>query len=266
MSNKMLTVIFGLAVIATFVWYTNAAEAGIVYDGLISFWTFDEADVDGRTVKDTVGNNHGTMIGSSEIVEGKFGEGVEFRVSGDLVNCGDDPSLDLGDGDFTLEAWFKTGHAQSSYPSIILKGNPLCDGCPPGYAIYWYTGNFNFVVDASNVVGDADRAGPIADAPYMDDEWHQIVGVRDKDGIYLYLDGVQVAAGPNNERNVNVGADLTIGSGAFFQGVIDEVKIYNRGLSEEEVQQNFNAESREEIAVEPASKLSITWGGVRVKQ
>jgi hypothetical protein len=46
--------------------------------------------------------------------------------------------------------------------------------------------------------------------------------------------------------------------------MIDEVKVYNRALDEDEVQRNFEATSRD-TAVEPASKLSTTWGSIRAK-
>jgi hypothetical protein len=96
----------------------------------------------------------------------------------------------------------------------------------------------------------------------MDEEWHHIVGTRDKDKTYLYLDGVLVNSGVNNDRNVNTGSSLFISSDTSFNGAIDEVKIYNRALSEDEILRNFRATSHE-IAVELTSKLATKWGGIK---
>lgn len=261
MAGKILAAIFALAVAVISVWHANVLEAQIVYDGLISFWTFDEADMEDRTVMDVIGNNNGTIRGDPEMVDGRIGDALQFDGAVDYVDCGNDESLNLGTDDFTLEAWFQGGNQTSSWPCIIEKGNPLCDGCPPGYALYWYTNRLRFVVDGSAQLGDLDQLSVDA-TPYMDETWHQIVGARDKDGIYLYLDSVQVASGLNNERNVNVASNLWIGYDTSFNGAIDEVKIYSRALSEDEIQRNYEATSRE-LAVEPGRKLATTWAGIR---
>ena len=72
---------------------------GVVTDGLLTHWTFDNAHIDGFTVMDVVGERHGTFIGPAEIVDGgKFGEAldpipghVEFPNTG--LPAGNDPRL-----------------------------------------------------------------------------------------------------------------------------------------------------------------------------
>ncbi len=261
MSKRMLTIVFALVVISISVWQAGVSEADIVLDGLISYWTFDEEDIDNNIAMDTIGPNNGTILGNPEIVDGWIGNALLFDGVDDSVDCGTDESLNFGKEDFTLEAWFSGGTQTSSWPCLFRKGNALCDGCPPGYAIYWAGNNWTFALDGSNQVGDQDRIS-VASGPYMDEEWHHIVGARDKDKIYLYLDGVLVNSGLNNDRNVNDGSSLAISFDTAFAGAIDEVKIYGRALSEDEVLRNFKATSRE-ISVEPASKLAIKWGGIK---
>ncbi len=261
MSAKILAVTFALAAAVICVWHANVLEAQIIYDGLISFWTFDEADMEDGIVMDVIGNNNGTIRGDPEIVDGRIGDALQFDGADDYIDCGNDESLNLGTDDFTLEAWFQCANQTSSWPCIIEKGNPLCDGCPPGYALYWYTNRLRFALDGSAQLGDLDEISTDA-TPYMDKTWHQIVGVRDKDSIYLYLDSVQAASGLNNERNVNVASNLWIGYDTSFNGAIDEVKIYSRALSEDEIQRNYEATSHE-LVVEPGRRLVATWAGIR---
>jgi len=64
MFNKTLIIIFALTVI-TLALQTNTAKSQIVTDGLVSYWTFDSADIKGTTVKDVFGDNDGTIIGPS---------------------------------------------------------------------------------------------------------------------------------------------------------------------------------------------------------
>ena len=118
-----------------------------------------------------------------------------------------------------------------------------------------------FALDGSAQLGDLDEISTDA-TPYMDKTWHQIVGARDRNGIYLYLDSIQVASELNNERNVNVAANFWIGYSTSFNGAIDEVKIYSRALSEDEIQRNYEATSHE-LVVEPGRKLAATWAGIR---
>jgi hypothetical protein len=98
---------FILAVMATVLTATNVAQARqAITDGLISYWSFNKADVDGKTVKDIFGDNDGTMDGNVEVVNnGKVGEALQF--SGGHVDCGADKSLtEMGD-QLTLEMWIK---------------------------------------------------------------------------------------------------------------------------------------------------------------
>jgi len=258
MSGKILIIVFVTAISSM---YANMAECQVVEDGLISFWTFDESDMEDGIAEDIVGNNHGTIMGGPEVVDGWIGDALEFDGTDDYVNCGNDESLNLGTEDFTLEAWFKGGEQISSWPCIIEKGNPLCDGCPPGYAIYWYNNSLRFIVDGSDQPGDAESIS-IDSVPYMNEEWHHIVGTRDKDNMHLYLDGVQVVSGLSNERDVDVDNNLWIGFSTSFLGAIDEVKVYSRALSEDEVLNNYGALSNT-FAVEPAAKLTTTWGNIK---
>ena len=63
----MLLVLMFITILA---WYATVAEAAVVTDGLVSYWTFDESTIQGDTVEDIFGDNDGTVMGAPEMVEG----------------------------------------------------------------------------------------------------------------------------------------------------------------------------------------------------
>ncbi|GAG16546.1 unnamed protein product, partial [marine sediment metagenome] len=76
--------------------------------------------------------------------------------------------------------------------------------------------------------------------------WQHVVGVLDNsDDVKIYLNGVEQSVSHNNEyaSPVNKGEDVHIGhitgSSSYFNGLIDEVRIYNRALSENEIKQSY---------------------------
>ena len=93
---KMLTVM-GMAALSVNI---VVAEIQIVTDGLVSSWSLDRSSIVGDTVKDQWGNNHGIMVGSPEIVEGKINEALLFNGQDSLVEIDHSDSLDI----------FTTGH------------------------------------------------------------------------------------------------------------------------------------------------------------
>ncbi len=261
MSNRMLATIFALAVIATFVWYTSVTEAQIVTDGLISFWTFDESDVEDEIVKDLVGINDGTIKGDPQMVDGKIEEALEFDGVDDYIDCGADASLGLT-GAITLEAWinweiadnpyFITKVGDSSHRSYDISGNS--DG----------TAEFRVGGTACNAVKSTGTTS------ISGDKWVHLVGVYEPSTyVRLYIDGSlakeETADIPASQCDNGLPWYIGVreGNQGFFKGVIDEVKIYSRALSADEVQRNYRATSQ--LAVEPAVKLAVTWGSIKVQ-
>ncbi len=90
MLRNALTTFLYIFVISAFI-CVNFAVAQIVTDGLVSYWTFDKADVDGKTVKDVIGSNDGNIINKVDVVNGKINQALLF--AGGYVEVPDDPSL-----------------------------------------------------------------------------------------------------------------------------------------------------------------------------
>ena len=102
---------------------------------------------------------------------------------------------------------------------------------------------------------------------YRDDAWHHIVVTFDGSQGKLYLDGVNYVDIPVSGELSSEEEPLHIGDGRderHFSGAVDEARIYNRALSEDEVVQNFEA-TLNSLSVAPRSKLVGLWGRLRVQ-
>jgi hypothetical protein len=80
-TTKVMVMTFIMAL--TVFMYANVLEAQVIEDGLVLYWSFDEADVKGDTVTDVVGDNDGTLNGGPKVSEGKYGDGLVFDGSKD---------------------------------------------------------------------------------------------------------------------------------------------------------------------------------------
>jgi hypothetical protein len=64
---------------------------------------------------------------------------------------------------------------------------------------------------------------------------------------------------PNNLTHLRIGSEH---DGRYFPGILDEARLYNRALTEEEMKQNFAVE-RNSLAIHAASRLAATWGAIK---
>jgi len=256
MFNKTSTYIV-LAVIATVFMYANVAKAQVVTAGLVSYWTLDESDIAGDTVMDIVGDNDGTMQGSPQIVPGKINEALEFDGASAFVDCGGDDSLNLTEA-LTIELWMKPNSAGEGGPNV----GPICKAISGGSWNWQLRYNapggfmgFQFNAGGSKWISVQQNLDP--------EVWYHITGTYDGSDGVCYLNGVEterISMPAINSSNdpVLLGQD---GWANVFDGVVDEVRIYNRALNAGEVNQNFEAEGF--TAVNPAEKITSTWGKIK---
>ncbi len=204
--------------------------AGIANAELVGYWKFDEGS--GNTAYDLSNyTNDGTINGDPKWVSGKIGAALEFDGSDDYVDCGNDPSLNINDR-ITVAAWVKTTSTAHGY--FVSKGTAWDE--TGHYAIgqeYNVPMTFQFEIAGSGGTIELD-----SNVAVNDDEWHYIVGTYDDTVVRVYIDGVEEnnATGSNRLTDSAVGG-LTIGQrgGNIISGTIDEVRIYNRALTESEI-------------------------------
>ena len=256
---RNLAKLFVLVFIATIFMYANATKAQLVKDGLVSYWPLDKATIDGDTVEDIVGENDGTLKGGAKIVEGKVGEALEFDGADDHVDIPGTKSLELnGKKQLTAAAWINVqGHSGGCCDPIIAQRDAS------GWALRYDQrdggAEIEFIVHNPSWVGDGANFG--APVPKKG-EWHFVTGVLTGDELLIYVDDkleneiAFAGAIVSNSSETEIGGALD----GYFMGLIDEVLIYDKALSEEEVKQNYKAEG---LAVNPNDKLAICWGEIK---
>jgi len=219
--------------------------------GEVLYLPFEDADGGGDSLtKDWSGNNNdGTMetsMTSSDWVDGQVGKALDFDGADDYINVGNGSSLTLGTTDFTLEAWVKTSDFSTEKRTIIYKRNG-----DKFYWLYFISGKLKFHLRSSSGV----ETLAYASTDITDDTWHHVVAVRDYgNNLYIYVDG-ELDSSPTIDDVEDIGSngDLVIGATCVgllnFDGLIDEVRVYNRALSatEAEILYRKGLNDRQEI-------------------
>ena len=195
-------------------------------------------------------NNHGTRYGAFVINNGKIGKGLQFDGIDDLVDCGNKDSLNMGNGNFTVSLWFITNNPGNGSRDLLMKGAYSPGG--KNYSIISINGsNLSIAIDDDG----ASYKIVTSSINYMNGVWHCVAGVRDGNNLRLYIDGNEDANSPTDITNygsLDSVRPLRIGCGSnepdngnpgnWFAGKIDEIKIYNRALSQEEILADYQRE------------------------
>ena len=261
MFRKMQHII--LAIFASLVWYANVAQTQqIVEEGLVSYWSFDKSDIVGETVKDLKGGNDGTIAGNPEIVQGKVNEALSLNDGreGDHIDVPDAPELHTTE-ELTICLWiyFRGTQAPHNWPCIMRKGHS--EGCNYFFGLWNLTSEIYMTFTPP---WQDKRSGLNA----KQDDWSYVAlrvnGPEQK--VIFYVDGKtsEVPLGQKSLPDTN--ADIMIGGGvesdpADLNAIIDELCLYNRVLSDDEIKQNQQATAG--IAVVNEGSLSLTWGKLK---
>jgi len=199
--------------------------------GLVGYWTFDGADVDATKVYDKSGqNNTGTRAGGVAMSFGKIGQAGKFDGGDDYVNCGSNASLSMTQA-VTVSAWFKPAAGVSNARGVINGGTSI-----DGYSLYAGGGANQYIFMVNN------QYSPIVTIP--NNQWTHLIGTYDKQSIKIYKDGVLQGTPTSYTADIIaptqpclIGRDI---SGSYpYNGSIDDVRVYSRALSAQEVWQLY---------------------------
>jgi hypothetical protein len=202
--------------------------------GLVAGYGFEESA--GAAVADgSAAGNDGTVSGAAWTASGRFGGALRFDGVDDSVSVPDADSLDLARG-MTLEAWVKPSALGSVSRSVILKEQPG----DVAYGLYAHT-SAGKPVGQSSIGGYEEVFGASA-LPL--DTWSHLAMTYDGATQRLYVGGVLAASrAVSGAMTASAGA-LKIGGnaiwGEWFDGVIDEVRVYDRALSAAEVRSDMD--------------------------
>jgi hypothetical protein len=268
-----ISIVSILAFLAVIACHVGVAEAQFVKDGLVSWWSFNRSSIgDDGTVRDEFGGNDAIIEGGVEITEGVAGECLEFDGTSGYVEIPHNESLDMAQSDLSLEAWVKASTQPGGLwlNTIFAKGGTNWNA---GYLIAVRgDSDATFVGGLTTLVSAAGGGTETHTEKNIDDNgWHHVVGVfsRSSGEIRGYIDGkLEQSTGADANLNIGTEAEARLGrssqqsaSADWYAGLIDEVRVYNKALSNDEVKQNFDKGA---TAVFPAEKLSVTWGRIKV--
>jgi len=238
-------------------------------DGLVLYYAFDEGS--GDTVKDLSGNNNDGTIHGAGWADGKFDDALEFNGKDTYVDTGESESLQVKK-EITLAAWINMAVLPSQMDNnsrIIARENSGAGAPWASYALTVNCGLTGFL--GFDICADVDYVYPKQTTPLEIGVWYHVAGVYDGSKCDIYLDGEVEGSLPqtgdlvmNPDINTMVGADVNRNI-QFYEGVIDEVVIYNRVLSPEEIKTLTERPLSETTAVESEDKLATVWGGIKIK-
>ena len=202
-------------------------------EGLVSYWTFD------GDLIDQVGSNDGIAVGSElTYTGGRYGDGIDLNSLGmdpSYVNVGNDPSLNFTNRSMTVSAWVRVDAITRPWQTIISKGE-ACD-----YRMFlWRNEEF--------VAWNAREPDVLGTTSINDGEFHHIAAVTDFDINYkaIYVDGVLEGVVSFGTDICDSNNDLLIGenpieTGRIWNGVIDDIAMWDRALCQNEIVNLFQS-------------------------
>jgi hypothetical protein len=203
----------------------NVSNASV---GLVAAYGFNEGS--GTTLPDVSGNNrNGTITGATWVAAGKYGQALNFD-GNDLVNFGD---LDLN-GSFTVMGWLQTRSILSGgggCASFVMKpldyGFEICNGL-----LYAEVG--------SGTTWTAAVTVPLTTADL--NTWKHVALTYNGTTLRFYVNGALVgqANGSHTSNNTALIMGRWTPASEFWNGLMDDVRLYSRELSQAEVQIDMN--------------------------
>ena len=257
MLKRLLMVIIGVSIALAL------ADFGYAFkENIVAAWTFDEGS--GKKVADVSGNgNDGTIEGGAEWVDGMFGKALNFDGSTGFVQIPFRESLRvLNQGDFSFAAWYMANEIPSEDKHVLQQEDENGTG-RAWIRIVENTGDITTFLG-----GQETSAGISIEA----NKWfHTAVVVTeggDTDTIQLYVNGepagnIAQIGMEDCEGDFRIGTHKPPLDRAYWDGIIDEVVIFNTALSQAEIGDLMTKGIRNVIAVEPGGKLSTRWAELK---
>lgn len=233
-------------------------------EGLVLYLPFDEGN--GKMAIGVSANGFkGSLNGNATWVDGKFGKALEFSVSSDFVGIEDHEAFHIED-EITQAAWVKLSRLPGAH--AIIFGTRTGGGRNIGFG-YGMNPSNEIKVWTNNAGGGFldinDNATKLAT-----DQWYYLsyTHTTDNNGkVKIYLDGVVTHEQDSNNPVAPAGApgQIQIGtwSGEAWPGTVDEVRLWNRALSDDEMEQSMELGADEFLAVNPKDKLASLWGKIK---
>jgi Concanavalin A-like lectin/glucanases superfamily len=214
--------------------FTTLPEIPITDPSLVGWWKFDEGM--GNIAVDWSGQgNHGAVQGDPQWVPGQVGGALEFDGTDDFVDCGANPVFNI-ETNITVMSWIKVQQFNKSWQAIVTQGDNSWRLHRSGSTdnIAWGTSG----LDPTDITGTMN---------VNDGEWHNVAGVYNGTQKILYVDGNIDASSDStgsidsSTYHVNIGENAQQ-TGRNWAGLIDDVRIYNKALTADEIKEAMRGE------------------------
>lgn len=227
---------------------------------LVAHWTFDEGM--GDVAGDVSGNgNDGDVQPGTAWVEGRFGSALKFSGVNTYVLVPDSTSLNLTTTEMSVTAWVRLDSFVGCDPT---NDDPAIVEKIGDYFMLGLSGSCNgqprFRITTSNGTATAEGGSPTTGV------WHHFAGVYGNGQVAVYLDGIisgLVSHGGTIDMpagDVHIG--VRPGTGAFVDAAVDDVRIYDRALTPEEVDELVNGPSEPDDTSPPTAPTGVVATGI----
>lgn len=216
----------------------------IVPSGLTGYWTFDGPDINWTGATSGTVNNRGSTGGSQTLTNmsridspaiGKIGQALNFKADNQHVNTGIISSNFITVSEGTISVWMKPSPETRSSTNVYFLPVVVGDGYDGWYGIYvGIIGGLNRIW-IYNYDNTEDRIG----VEYTPNEWVHIIWKHEGGNLYAYKNGVLVGF-PVASGNTGGWSSFKIGHSKTYFGDLDEVRVYNRALTQSEIAELYN--------------------------
>jgi hypothetical protein len=238
MKNKLLILAMGFALTTQII--LAQVPSYVPTNGLVGYWPFN-----GNANDESGNGNNGTVNGATLTIDRNENENSAYSFDGvnDRIFINNSSSFDTES--WSISAWYLT--SATGHNRISSKSSDIVSGETNYLAIIVLEGN---VYGSASQNGNTNNPLPIDNNLTNNGQWHHVVYIRGGGNFSLYVDGVltsQVFDMFGNLANTN---PLYFGSPAsnsqFFNGKLDDIGIWNRALTQQEITNLYNSTSTSE--------------------
>jgi sialidase-1 len=256
LTGRLIMKLIGVLIVALIVTPFACAD-----DSLLAYLPFD----DGSGYDVTGNGNNGNYVGDVKKSEGKFGSGIELDGKS-YVDIPWSESVDVADGDFSVEIWFK--YEQASANGVLV----WCFDVESGpHAQAW----FRTEPGSSRIRGlinDGTGSPSVivaTEEPFNDGAWHHMAAIRSGGSLKMYIDGELKDSQSGDVGSITstqtFGIQLgrKMGDRDMLTGSLDEFRLWKRALTDAEIKANMSKAKDNFLAVESEYSLTRTWGSIK---
>ncbi len=228
-------------------------------DTLVLYYAFDEGSGDEARDSSQYGND-GVMVPAADWVDGKFGKAIQITAAAGHVEITPTDSLsgDILMGTFTLTAFINP--ALRDTWGHIWRSRPTTSGHNT-----LFVNNTGFMSWRGMVGGAWTVLCESAPGSILADEWQHVAVVSDEENFRIYINGEMAVESAFAETDGAIETFYVGGDGQSenYTGAIDEVTIWSRDLTQDEIGILATKGIEAIQAVDPAHKLATTWSRIK---